>query len=177
MSRSETDKAIALTLDDDKPIVAPSNHPVLTEEVMTRFNEVADGYKETLRTVKRDEFVDLSDVLVPEPVNPFTYTKYAFDKNGQLAIGHPKGRRLRPHISAVTLALSALTNKLITAGVEALKAKAAAENRAPEPKEYMEVLSRSVKTAKREFRSQRAEYKKKRRNMQKDSRRKNRRRR
>jgi hypothetical protein len=175
--RSETDKAIALTLDDDKPITAPTDHPVLTEEVMTRFNEVADGYRETLRTVKRDDHAGPQDELTKEPVNPFTYTKYAFDKNGNLAVGHPKGRRLRPHISAVTLALSALTNKLVTAGVEALKTKAAAEDRAPEPKEYMEVLSRAVKTAKRQFRNDRQERKKKRRDMQKNSRRINRRRR
>lgn len=176
MTLSETDKAIALTLDDEKPIVAPEGHPVLTKEVMARFNEVATGYRETLRTVKRDDHEAPKDELAKEPVNPFTYTKYAFDKNGQLAVGHPKGRR-RPHVSAQTLALSALTNKLIEAGTEELKAKAAAEDRVPEPKEYMEVLSRAIKTARREFRSRRAEYKKKRRNMQKESRKKNRRRR
>lgn len=166
MSHSETDKAIALTIPDEK-VNVPAGHPTLTPETMTGFESIAEGYRETLRKTKRD-------AVLPGDANPFAYTKYAFDKNGNLAVGRPKGRRINPHRSALTLLLSHVTNAAVEAAFKLLQKKAKDEEREPKPEELITVLNESLRTARKQLARVRKAKRKKRRDQSKLSRRINR---
>jgi hypothetical protein len=166
MSHSETDNAIALTIPDEK-VKVPAGHPTLTPETMAGFESIAEGYRETLRKTKRD-------AVLPGDANPFAYTKYAFDKNGNLAVGRPKGRRINPHRSALTLLLSHATNKAVEAAFKLAEQKAKAEEREVKPDELIAVLNDAMRSAKNQLKRVRKANRKKRRDQSKLSRRINR---
>ena len=188
MNRSEQDKAIALTLPDEK-LDFPADHPLLGKEVMERFEKIAAGYRDVLRKAKRDAIdrrKDLTEnqkdaekveadasVMLQGDVNPFRYVKYAFDKHGNLALGRPKGRR-KPHRHPLAQWLAQQTQVNVTAAYEAIAAKAKAEEREPTPQEFIGAIQESVRKARNKIARIRKAKRKARRDQQKLSRRINR---
>lgn len=128
---SDLRDAINLTIPDAVPNI-PEGNPILTGEVIARFKQVADGYRDTLRKVKvaeaerrygKDslEAKNAANLQLTGDMNPFKYVKFAFDSHGRLSVGRPKVRR-KPHRPDYDRLLSQTVARIVEAGYAVLQA-------------------------------------------------------